>query len=232
MNKVTSTFRFEPSLIKFLKELKRNNNRDWFNANKQRYEDEVRGPALEFITALQIPFKKISPHFRVLPKKTGGSLMRVYRDTRFSKDKTPYKTNVGIHIRHEFGKDVHAPGFYFHIEEKEIFVGAGVWHPDNQALKKIRIAIVEDPTKWKRVSRGKKFAHHFELAGDSLKRPPRDFDPEHPLIVDLKRKDHFGLTRLSPKDLYDKNLVANTIERFAATKPYVRFLCDALRIPF
>ncbi len=228
----TSTFHFDPSLIKFLKDLKRNNNRNWFNANKQRYEEECREPALAFITALQKPFKKISPHFNPIPKKTGGSLMRVYRDTRFSKDKTPYKSNVGIHIRHEIGRDVHAPGFYFHIDEKEIFIGAGVWHPDNQALKKIRTAIDEDQAKWKRITNAKSFTRLFELRGDTLKRPPREFPADHPLIDDLKRKDHFGLTPLATKELYDKKLVANTIERFAASKPYVRFLCDSLHLPF
>ena len=233
MAKSKSSFSFKPSLIKFLQELKSNNNRDWFNENKRRYEQDLLEPALEFIAALETPFKKkVSTHFKVVSKRTGGSLMRIYRDTRFSKDKTPYKTNVGIHIRHELGKDVHAPGFYIHIDPSEIFVGAGVWHPDNSALRKIRDAIVEDPAKWKRITNAKKFQEQFDRHGDSLKRPPRDYDPEHPLIDDLKLKDHVVLAKFTAKQLYEKGLVDNTISVFSASKAYVRFLCDALRQPF
>ena len=229
----TSSFAFKPSLLKFLRELKSNNNRDWFNEHKSRYEQELLQPALEFIAALETPFNKnVSRHFKVVPKRTGGSLMRIYRDTRFSNDKTPYKTNVGIHIRHELGKDVHSPGFYFHIDPKEIFVGAGVWHPDNSALKKIRDAIVDDPAKWKRITNAKKFKDQFDRHGDKLKRPPRDYDPEHPLIDDLKLKDHVVLANFGARQLYEKGIVEKTVSVFSASKPYVRFLCDALRQPF
>lgn len=228
-----SSFCFQPSLFKFLKQLEKNNNRDWFNDNKPRYEKELLAPSLEFIAALEKPFKKkVSPHFNVISKRTGGSLMRIYRDTRFSKDKTPYKTNVGIHIRHEFGKDVHAPGFYFHISPNEIFVGAGVWHPDNKALNKIRFAIVENDRTWRRITKAKKLTENFEQHGDSLKRPPRDFDAEHPLIDELKRKDHIVLANLSANELQKPGVVEKTIGLFAITKPYVRFLCDALKQPF
>ena len=118
---------FEPKLVKFLGQLSRNNNRDWFKENKTRYEAEVLFPALAFVEAFQPYLKKISPYFLAVPKRVGGSVMRIYRDTRFGKDKTPYKTNVGIHFRHEMGKDVHCPGFYLHIEPKECFLGAGIW---------------------------------------------------------------------------------------------------------
>ena len=228
-----SSFAFQPALVKFLRELKKNNNRDWFNHNKSRYEQELLEPALEFISALQTPFQqKVSRHFKVVPKRTGGSLMRIYRDTRFSKDKTPYKTNLGIHIRHELGKNVHAPGFYFHIDPKEVFLGAGVWHPDNLALRKIREAIVDEPAKWKRIIKAKKLTDQLQRTGDSLKRPPRDFDPDHPLIDDLKLKDHVVIANLETKQLYEKGIVDRTISIFSASKPYVRFLCDALRQPF
>ena len=99
-----STFNgFPKGTRKFLRDLGRNNNRDWFNANKSKYEKEVREPALAFITAMRKPLRSLSECFQAIPKKTGGSLMRIYRDTRFSKDKTPYKTNVGIHFRHQSG---------------------------------------------------------------------------------------------------------------------------------
>ncbi len=233
MAAVKSSFAFKPTLLTFLRELKSNNNRDWFTQHKSRYEQEVLEPALEFIAALETPFKKkVSSHFQIAAKRSGGSLMRIYRDTRFSKDKTPYKTNLGVHIRHELGKDVHAPGFYFHIDPQEIFVGAGVWHPDNSSLGKIREAIVDDPQQWKRITNSKKLKEQFERQGDSLKRPPRDYDPAHPLIEDLKLKDHVVIAKLDVKQLYKTGIVDDTIAVFAASKPFVRFLCDALRQPF
>ena len=105
---------FDPSLFEFLEELADNNHRSWFQNNKERYETVVLEPSLAFIREFASRLKTISPYFVASDRRVGGSLMRVYRDTRFGKDKTPYKTNVGIQFRHEFGKDVHAPGFYVH----------------------------------------------------------------------------------------------------------------------
>ncbi len=222
---------FPKDAVKFLKQLGKNNNRDWFAKNKPRYEELVLNPALELVTDIQGPLKKVTPHFLAVPKKSGGSLMRIYRDTRFSKDKTPYKTNVGIHFRHEAGKNVHAPGFYFHIDPKEIFVGAGIWHPDNPTLTQIRTLIDDDPKRWKRTINNKSFKSTFELHGTSLKRPPRGFDENHPLINDLKRKDHIGLVQLTEKDILDKKLIDKLVSHFKTAKPYVRFLCDAIHQP-
>ena len=223
---------FDAKLIKFLRQLQRNNHRDWFAKHKSRYEEDVLFPALAFVESFIPHLKKISPHFLAVPKRVGGSVMRIYRDTRFSKDKTPYKTNLGIHFRHELGKDVHCPGFYLHIEPKECFLGAGIWHPDNQALGKIRQAINDRPAAWKRARDNKKFRSHFEFAGDSLKRPPRGFDEDHKYIADLKRKDHIGIKSLDVEIVSSPQLIPNVAEAFASSKPYMRFLCDALRIPF
>lgn len=223
---------FPKELLHFLDDLSYHNDRDWFAKHKHRYESEVREPALAFIRAMEAPLKKVSPHFRAIPKKSGGSLMRVYRDTRFSKDKTPYKTNVGIHFRHALGKDVHAPGFYFHIEPESIFIGAGIWHPDSPTLKKIRTAIVEDPKAWKRARDAKSFASQYELHGDSLKRAPRDFDAEHPYIVDLKRKDFIGLCHVKANRITKSSILEEVASTFTAAKPLVKFLCNAIHVPF
>jgi uncharacterized protein (TIGR02453 family) len=120
---------FEPSLINFLKDLQANNNRDWFNDHKQQYEDHERLPALAFIEQMDQWIRLISPHYEASSKKVGGSLMRIYRDVRFSKNKLPYKTNLGIQFRHEVGKAVHAPGFYLHIAAEDIF---WLWGRGNQ----------------------------------------------------------------------------------------------------
>src|SRR5665811_1482075 len=104
---------------------------------RDSYEREVLEPALAFVHAFGPKLRKISPFFVASDDRVGGSLMRVYRDTRFAKDKTPYKTNVGIQFRHEQGRDVHAPGFYLHISPEECFFAVGCWHPDPDALGRI-----------------------------------------------------------------------------------------------
>ena len=113
---------FNPTLFQFLKQLARNNNRAWFTENKARYETEVREPSLAFIRAFRPRLKKISEYFTAIDRRSDGSLMRVYRDTRFHGAGEPYKTNVGIQFRHEFGRDIHAPGFYVHLEPGACFL--------------------------------------------------------------------------------------------------------------
>lgn len=223
--------RFDRHLFAFLRELAENNDRDWFQARRELYEDAVVEPSLAFIAAFGPRLKRISPHFDAIPKKTGGSLFRIYRDTRFSKDKTPYKTHVGIHFRHKQAKDVHAPGFYLHLEPSKSFVGAGIWHPDGEALTQIRAAIDDQPTAWRRAS-GARLQRSFELAGDSLKRAPKDYDPEHPLIEDLKRKDFIAVHRLTQNRI----LAADFVDEFAGlckeARGLVRFLCGAVGVAF
>ena len=167
----------------------KNNRRDWFNDHKQDYEDHVRTPALQFIEAMADELPKLSPNFSAVAKKQGGSLMRVYRDARFSKDKTPYKTNVGIRFLHEQGKDVHAPMYYLHIHPDECFLAAGIWRPESKVLKQIRECLDENPRAWIKATTAKKFNQYFSLTGDTLIRPPRGYQEDHELITDLKRKD-------------------------------------------
>ena len=223
---------FSNRTFKFLKELDANNDRDWFTANKQRYEDDVREPARAFIRAMAPPLARFSKAFVVDDRKVGGSLMRVYRDTRFAKDKTPYKTNVGIQFRHEVGKDVHAPGVYFHVSPKECFVGVGLWHPESSSLAAIRAAIVESPTRWKRARDGKKFRARFDLAGTSLSRPPRGYNREERFIEDLMRKDHIAMANLTKKQVIGKGVLAVMADHLAVSKPYMKFLAAALELEF
>ena len=158
--------------------------------------------------------------------------MRIYRDVRFSKDKRPYKTNVGIHFRHEAGCDVHAPGYYFHIAPDEVFLGAGIWHPDSKALSKIRKAIDKDPAGWKKAQNGKAFRDRYTLEGDSLVRPPKGYDADHPLIDDLKRKDHIGVCHLDHDALFEPSILRETTATFRAAKPLMTFLCQSLGVKF
>ncbi len=222
-----STARIGPEILRFFGQLAKNNNREWFQKNKDRYETEVRDPLLRFIEAFEPRLEKISPHFVADARKTGGSLFRIYRDTRFSRDKRPYKTHAGVRFRHERAKDVHAPGFYLHIEPKQAFVGVGIWHPDSDTLKLLRDAIVENPAKWKRAKSGKAFTAEFELAGDSLKRAPKGYDPDHPLIEDLRRKDFIAVTKLKDKDLVAPAFLDRFTKTCTAAKPFMRFLAEA-----
>jgi uncharacterized protein (TIGR02453 family) len=223
---------FSKATFNFLDELAANNHREWFEANKPRYESLVREPALEFIAAMAGPLAKFAPHFRAEPKKMGGSLMRVFRDTRFARDKTPYKTNIGIQFRHELGKDVHAPGFYVHIAGDECFFGAGCWHPEAEALGRMRDLVATQPKRWFAARDDRKFAAHWTLAGDSLTRPPRGFAADHPAIDDLKRKDFIALASLSFAEVTHPGLVKLATARFAAAAPLMRFLCEAQGVPY
>ena len=222
---------FPTSLTGFLAELAANNDRAWFAENKPRYEAEVLTPALAFITAMAEPLTEMAPEFLAVPKRSGGSLMRVYRDVRFSKDKRPYKTNLGIQFRHRLAKDVHAPGYYFHLEPGRAFLAAGCWRPAGRALRAIREFLSDNPRGWAR-ARDDALAGGFELAGDSLVRPPRGFDADHPAIEDLKRKDFILLRELDPADLRSPDAVDRVAGDCRTATPFVSYLCAALDVPF
>jgi uncharacterized protein (TIGR02453 family) len=223
---------FTRNTFKFLNELDANNNRVWFDENKPRYEALVREPALDFIDAMVSPLKKFAPHFRADARKIGGSLMRVYRDTRFANDKTPYKTNVGIQFRHELAKDVHAPGFYVHIANDECFFAVGCWHPEADALWKMRNAIAQKPEQWFKARDDKKFNAHWALDGDTLTRPPRGFAADHVAIDDLKRKDYVAVASLSKAEVISPDFVKLTAQRFTEAVPLMKFLCGALEVQY
>ena len=223
---------FGPQLFEFLVDLEQNNHRDWFNANKDRYEEHVREPARAFIRAMAPRVAEISPHLLADDRKMGGSLMRIYRDTRFSKDKTPYKTNVGIHFRHAAGKDVHAPGLYLHLTPAECWLGAGSWRPDAPTLKGIREAIADKPERWQAVLEAPAYSEIWEPRGESLKRAPKGYPADHPAIDELKRKDFISMARLEISEVTGEGFVNVCAERFGRAGAYMDFLCKAIGQPF
>lgn len=223
---------FTKNTFTFLDELAANNNKTWFEANKKNYELLVREPALDFIEAMAPVLATFAPAFRAEPRKLGGSLMRVFRDTRFSRDKTPYKTNIGIQFRHHLGRDIHAPGFYVHIASDECFFAVGCWHPESNELSGIRDLIVEKPEQWIAARDDKKFLAHWTIGGDSLTRPPRGYDANHPLIADLKRKDFIAMAALSSAEVSGRGLVKLSAKRFEATVPFIKFLCEGVGASF
>ncbi len=221
-----------PQLFTFLRDLKTNNNREWFQANKQRYEAQVREPLLNFISDFGLRLPEISRHYIADARKSGGSLFRINRDVRFSKDKSPYKSNAGLQFRHENGKDVHAPGFYLHLEPDGVFMGGGIWHPDNKTLGKIRDAIVENPEKWQKVKTDETFSATYTLGGDSLKRAPKGYDPEHLLIEDLRRKDFVASITLSEADACAPNFMDTFAVHCQKNARFMEFLTTAIGLPW
>lgn len=224
--------KFDPQTLAFLDELAANNNREWFKENKSRYEEQVLDVALRFIQSMHDPLYEIAPHFVAQPTRIGGSLMRVYRDTRFSKNKTPYKTNIGIQFRHEQAKDVHSPGYYVHIDPEQVFVGVGMWRPQSDALRGIRDRIVAKPAEWRRASSDKSFRRHFKLGGESLTRPPRGFDKDHEFIEDIKRKSFMGIKDMQRDESLGTQFQRKVETSFTAAEPFMRFLCKSVGVPF
>ena len=224
--------RFYPSTLRFLEELAANNNRDWFGENKRRYEEEVLDVALLFIQSMQEPLAEIAPHFVAMPTRVGGSLMRVYRDTRFSRNKTPYKTNIGIQFRHEQAKDVHSPGYYLHVEPQQVFVGAGMWRPDAAPLRAIRERIATRPAEWRRALHDPKFHRLFELGGESLTRPPRGFGKDQECIEDIKRKSFIAVRNFDVEACLKPQFQRTVETSFRAAEPFMRFLCSAVSVRF
>jgi len=220
---------FTPEFFTFFRDLAKNNDRDWFAANKERYEGVVVAPSLQFVRDAGLQLKKISPYLVADAKPFGGSLSRIYRDTRFSRDKSPYKTHVGIHFWHgkAQGPEHMAPGLMLHLEVGGSGAYSGSWHPDPSVLKKIRTRIVTEPEAWKQVLKAR-----LDLEGESVSRPPPGFDPEHPLIRDLKRKDFVASRVFRDAEVTRPDFLEAFVKACQGMDPLNRFLADAVGLPW
>lgn len=226
---------FNRDFFKFFRDIAKNNNRDWFEANKTRYKEVVVAPLSDFISALAPKLAKVSPRFRADPRPNGGSMFRIHRDVRFSKDKSPYKTHGSAQFRHVRGSDAHAPGFYLHLAPGEVLFGGGIWMADPPTLAKIRTAIADNPKEWMKAKASKPITATFgDLRdhGDSLSRPPKGFDADHPMIEDLKRKSFFLMRDSSEAEAASPAFVGEVAKTFAAAAPFMRFLCEAVDAEF
>jgi uncharacterized protein (TIGR02453 family) len=218
---------FGPELFRFLDELRANNEREWFTANKERYESHARRPMLHFIEKLGERLPEVSDHFEADTRPVGGSMFRIHRDTRFSRDKSPYKTNVAAHFPHTGAGHVHSPGFYLHLEPGRCLGGGGMWHPDPPTLARVRDRIVAHPEEWAGV-----LASGLTLEGETLKRAPAGYSADHPYIEDLKRKDFYAMTTFSEAEVCAGDFVDRYLEVCRNASPLVRFLSAALDLPF
>jgi len=210
---------FSPKLFQFLIELRFNNRREWFRANKLRYEVWVRQPFLRFIEDFAPRLEKISPDYVAGPQ----SLFRIHRDTRFSANKAPYKTHAAAQFRHRLGHNVHLPGFYIHLEPDNCFLAAGVWMPEPENLRRIRAAIARQDPRWL------KLREKLVLDGEGkLTRPPKGFDPHHPLIEDLKQRSFTVSYGLSEEEVVSEAFMLRVEKTFRRLLPLNQFLAEGL----
>jgi uncharacterized protein (TIGR02453 family) len=222
---------FTPALFTFLAELRLHNDRDWFARNRERYLRDVRDPMLRFIAEFAPVLRRIAPRLVADPRPVGGSMFRINRDTRFSGDKTPYKTNVAAHFRHEAGRDVHGPAFYLSLDPDEVDVGGGVWHPEPEPLLLIRRSIAAKPAAWRRVT-GAPAMRRLEVWGESLKRTPRGFPEDHPLDELLRRKDLAWGLSLGERDALSPRFPARVAELYRAMVPTMKLLAQVMGVPW
>jgi uncharacterized protein (TIGR02453 family) len=218
---------FGPELVQFLKQIQRNNRRPWFLKHRARYEEVVRQPGLRFVVDFGFRLKQISPWMVVDPKPHGGSLQRVYRDIRFSADKRPYKTWVGMTFPHAGATEqVHGAGYYLHLDVGGSYLAGGAWHPDRRSLAKIRDAIAWKSAEWKKAKRG------LALEGDSLTRAPRGYPENHPLIEDLKRLDFVASVAFTDAQVRGPRFLAEVTAAAKKLAPLVGFLARAQGLQF
>jgi uncharacterized protein (TIGR02453 family) len=223
---------FTPELFRFLKELRHNNDREWFLKNKARYETAVRDPFLRLIADLGPRLKTLSPYFLVDPSPIGGSMMRIYRDLRFSKDKTPYKTFVAAHFEHKDGANGASPALYLRLEPGDSIIGGGVWRPPPPALREIRDAIAAKPDKWQKAVAGRTFRSGCGMVGESLKKAPPGYAPDQPFIEDIKRKDFATSVLLEDREVSGTDFIGTLMERLHPIVPFMRFLTEALGLRY
>jgi uncharacterized protein (TIGR02453 family) len=227
----TDTFTgFKPEAIQFLVDLAENNNREWFQPHKGEYERLLKQPLEAFIVALGEVFQAKGIPLAADPAR---SPFRIYRDVRFSKDKSPYKTQVSASFPWVEGTDwdgSHSgeggnPGGYFHMEPGQVFVGGGMWHPPTAKLAAFRRAVADDPAAVRRLLDEPGFKGRFgSVSGDKLKRVPPGFPPDHPEAELLKQKDLTFGERLADADVMSPNLPDVVAESFEAAVPVMRFL--------
>ena len=226
---MTKELRFTPELFAFLRELKANNNREWFDANKPRFHADVRDPFLAFIAAWRPRLLNLSAHYVADPKPMGGALFRIYRDTRFSTNKDPYKTVASAYFPHESGKE-NTPGIYLHLEPDQCFVGIGIYQPDTTTRQLIAHTIATKADEWLALKNEKAFKKLFTFSGSSLQRVPKPYEPDHPLAEDLKRKDFIVVAQLTEKQVCAKDYLDKFETTCATAAPLLRFLTRTVNL--
>jgi uncharacterized protein (TIGR02453 family) len=225
---------FRPAAFQFLRDLERNNEKVWFEAHRDVYEREVRGPMRGLVEALDARLGRIAPEIVGDPKR---SMFRIHRDVRFSRNKAPYKTNAGAWLYHrDAGRKVGTTGdgggagFYFHIDPTTCFMAGGIWMPARAALSRLREVIGDHPTALARLTRAPAFRKRFGgLSEDAkLRRVPQGFAPDHPAAEWLKLQSFTARALIEPGVVTSARLVDRLCRDFEALVPLVRWLNSAL----
>ena len=214
------------STYHFLKELKKNNNRNWFQANKSKFQ-EIKSEFEATVQELIVRIAVFDPSIANLESKE--CIFRIYRDTRFSKDKSPYKTNLGAHLLAPVARPHDRAGYYIHIEPKNTFLAGGAYLPPAPWLRAIRQAIDENGNDLIKILNDKNFKKYFgEMEGDKLKTIPRDYPVDHPFIELLKYKSFLAMQRVHDEDAMSEQFIKHAVQVFKALKPFNDFLNKAL----
>jgi uncharacterized protein (TIGR02453 family) len=211
-------------ILSFLSDLKANNNREWFEDNKARYKESYAN-FLDLVQSVIDGVGKFDEDIIHLdPKKCA---YRIYRDIRFSKDKTPYKTHFGAEMA-PGGRRSGLAGYYIHLEPGGSIVAGGIWHPPAENLGKIRQEIDYNGSQLKKIIQSRKFIDVYgEIRGDKLKKAPKGYDPDHEDIELLKFKDYLAYTSLKDSTVKGKNYLGTVVEYFEVLKPFNDFLNEA-----
>jgi uncharacterized protein (TIGR02453 family) len=217
---------FSSKTISFLRSLKRHNDREWFRARKDEYERLVREPMVEVIERLAEDFRTVAPELIASPKQ---SLFRIYRDTRFSDDKRPLKTHVAAVFRTRQLPKPQGAGLYFEIAPGWVWIGGGMWRPEQPELVKRREHIAETWPEIRDITRARPFRSRFEeLSGETLTRVPRGYPADHPAVEFLKHKQFYGGAEFPASLAYSTRFYPTLLAAFAALMPLVRFLNEPL----
>jgi uncharacterized protein (TIGR02453 family) len=218
---------FPESSLKFLKQLRRHNNREWFASNKSTYEQSVKTPLQELVSALAIELHPFAPDVTVDPAK---SIYRIYRDVRFSPDKSPYKTHVAAIFPVRGLPKNSGPGLYFHFSADEVLVAGGVYAPGTSELRSIREYIAGHHSKLTGVLQDRRFRKVFAgLEGEQLKKLPKGFLPGHPAEPYLRYKQFLFGKQFAPELALSKKLISEILTVYKAGMPLIRFLAEPLR---
>jgi uncharacterized protein (TIGR02453 family) len=218
---------FSPRALSFFRQLARNNDRDWFAAHKHQFEADVRRPMIELVTLLCDDMRLIAAD--CVPDKPEKAIYRIYRDTRFSRDKTPYKTHIAAHFQHRQVTRNQGAGFYFQVSHEGLAVGGGMYMPGPEQLLAVRKALAQRWQEFARLCAHRALVRCLgPLQGDSLARVPKGFDPQSPAAEWLKRKQFYYYVELDAKLALGPGLRRQVMSRFERVAPMIQFLNEAI----
>ncbi len=213
---------FPPEMTQFFRSLKRNNRREWFQPRKHLYEQYVKTPMQELVAAVNSELVKFAPEYVTEPKK---AMFRIYRDTRFSSDKTPYKTNQGAAFSRRGPGHLQTGGFYFSVSHNEVEIAGGIYHPSPETMLLVRTHIAATHQEFRRILADKKSRKLLgDLQGDELTRAPKGFDPAHPALDLIKKKDWILDTTLEASLATTPKFYREILDRFRAMAPLIEYL--------